>query len=391
MARRARVAFFTDSFHEVNGVALTSRQFHSYASRHDLPFLSVHAGPQTVQSVDGSVLTYELNRGPLSFGLESDLSFDVGLWRFYNDVEQAVRQFAPDVVHITGPGDFGQLGALIAHRCHLPLAASWHTNVHEYAGRRLEKLLHFLDEETRHKLGAVAEDQTLFGAALFYRLANMLFAPNEELVDLLFKKTHKPCFLMQRGVDTALFDPAKRPSAEAPFTVGYVGRLSPEKRVRFLADIERALLLAGHDRYRLLIVGDGGERSWLEQNLRQADFAGVLHGEQLAQAYARMDIFVFPSETDTYGNVIQEAQASGVPSIVTSHGGPKFLVQHGVSGYVAVDDHAFLKHVLHLYENREELAGMKAAARVQAMSLSWDRVFDSVYDAYASTLAIGAI
>lgn len=387
---RARVAFFTDSFHEVNGVALTSRQFDAYARRHNLPFLSVHAGPRTEQSTDGSVLTYELHRGPLSFGLETDLSFDVGLWRFYNDAERTVRQFAPDLIHITGPGDFGQLGAAIAHRSHIPLVASWHTNVHEYAGRRLEKLLGFLDDETSHKIGAVAEDQALLGAALFYRLAKMLFAPNEEVVDLLVRKTGKPCFLMQRGVDTILYDPAKRPPEDsASLIIGYVGRLSPEKRVRFLADVERALVSAGRQDYRFLIVGAGTEREWLQQNLRQVEFAGVLHGEDLARAYARMDVFAFPSETDTYGNVIQEAQASGVPSVVTAQGGPKFLVQDGITGYVAADDHAFLKHILHLYDDRDALSRMKLAARAQAMSLSWDRVFDSVYDAYVNTLTLG--
>src|SRR5258707_4885101 len=155
MTEPARVAFFTDSFHEVNGVALTSRQFDAFARRRQIPFLSVHAGPATREIREGGHITLELGRGPLSFGLESDLSFDVGLWRHYSQVERAVQEFKPDLIHISGPGDFVQLAALISYRTGSPLAASWHTNVHEYAGRRLERLLSFLDENTRHKISSV--------------------------------------------------------------------------------------------------------------------------------------------------------------------------------------------------------------------------------------------
>src|SRR5687768_16329088 len=115
------------------------------------------------------------------------------------------------------------LGAWIAAKLKIPLAASWHTNVHEYAGRRLEKLLGFVPEKHLKTMSAAAERKALPGAVRFYKIARVLFAPNQELVDLLRQQTGKPCYLMLRGVDAECFTPAKRDPGERPFTIGYVG------------------------------------------------------------------------------------------------------------------------------------------------------------------------
>jgi phosphatidylinositol alpha 1,6-mannosyltransferase len=92
---------------------------------------------------------------------------------------------------------------------------------------------------------------------------------------------------------------------------------------------------AGKSGFKFLIVGEGNEREWLEKNMKTAEFTGFLDGEKLSEAYANIDVFLFPSETDAFGNVIQEANASGVPAIVTDQGGPKFIVRHGETGFVA--------------------------------------------------------
>lgn len=105
---------------------------------------------------------------------------------------------------------------------------------------------------------------------------------------------------MLRGIDENTFAPAQSRS-EHPFTIGYVGRLSTEKNVRLLAAVERNLSAAGMSNYRFLIVGDGKERDWLATNLPSAMLPGFLVREQLSAAYQSMDVFVFPSETDTFG------------------------------------------------------------------------------------------
>jgi phosphatidylinositol alpha 1,6-mannosyltransferase len=388
MSSFPKVAFFTDSFHEVNGVAHTSRHFESFARKRQLPFFSVHAGTATRSSASDSVTVFEIQRSAAAFNLEttSELSFDPLIARHRAQLLYALGGFKPDLVHITGPGDFGMLGAWIAATLKIPLAASWHTNIHEYAGRRLERLLSFLPEKHARAVSTVAERRTLAGAARFYKMARLLFAPNQELVDLLHKQTGKPCFLMQRGVDADQYSPAKRDPGDRPFTIGYVGRLSVEKNVRFLADIEKALIAAGKTNFRFLIVGSGGELAWLRTNVHHAELSGVLKGEELARAYANMDVFAFPSRTDTFGNVILEALASGVPAVVTADGGPKFLVQSGITGFVAADDPSFICYILQLMNDSDLHRTMKQAAREHACSISWDRVFERVYDAYATTL-----
>src|SRR5882757_6224204 len=97
-----------------------------------------------------------------------------------------------------------------------------------------------------------------------------------------------------------------------------------------LREIERGLVQAGVRDFRFLVVGEGSERPWLAANVERSELPGILRGEELARAYANMDAFVFPSETDTFGNVVLEAMASGVSPIVGKGGGPKYLVQSGV-------------------------------------------------------------
>jgi glycosyltransferase involved in cell wall biosynthesis len=381
-----RVAFFPDAYDEIDGVANTSRQFEAFALRRGLPFLTVHGG--TANSVEkiGSGLRVSRLRGRFGFPLDKKHDFDLAFWRHLNSVEAVVREFDPDILHITGPSDIGQLGVAISHRLRIPLAASWHTNVHEYAEQRAASLLSFLPGAARKKAGAAIRQGSLTATLRFYHIAQLLFAPNQELIELMEKGTGKPCYPMHRGVDTVLFDPKRRTRENETFVIGYVGRLTVEKNIRFLAELEQGLITAGLTNFRFLIVGQGSEESWLKANMRRADFTGVLQGEALAEAYANMDVFAFPSRTDTYGNVVLEALASGVPAVVTDSGGPRFIVRHGETGFVAHDRQEFLDCICNLAAQPGLLPMMRTAARTYAMNASWDRVFEYVYLAYERSL-----
>ena len=380
-----RVAFFPDSFHEVNGVAHTSRNFQAYAQRHGLPFLCVRAslsrGSELLTAETcGSARTVELRRSRLAIQLEKDLWFDPLLWRYAEEVEREVREFAPDVIHITGPSELGIFGVWLAHRLGVKLAASWHTNVHEYAARRLR----WLSRRIGRRAAAIerrVESTTLAAMMRLYRLADVLYAPNAELCGMLQRATDKPSHLMQRGVDTALFSPLWRTRTDdGRLVLGYVGRLSVEKNVALLVRIERELEALGLP-VRFLIVGHGNEEALLRRELHGAEFTGVLRGEALARAYANMDLLVFPSHTDTFGNVVLEALASGVPAIVTPDGGPKFIVRSGITGIVA-EDAGFASAIASLAQNHRCLSEMRHAARIHALACSWDAVFDQVYAGY---------
>jgi glycosyltransferase involved in cell wall biosynthesis len=382
-----RVAYFPDSFHEVNGVAHTSQQFEAFARRRNLPFLCVRAGGRKPAVLDdGSVWTLELPRGFLSFALEKDLRFDPAFLRHMPLIGEVLERFQPDLIHITGPSEVGMLGAWLAHHLKLPLAASWHTNVHEYAARRSEWFLRLLPKRQSDATGQKIEDLAMAVAAKFYSVARILFAPNPELCRLLERTTERPCRLMPRGVDAELFHPAKRNPEDCDAVLGFVGRLSVEKNVALLAQVQEELERMSHENFRFLIVGHGGEESWLRERLPRAEFAGVLRGEDLAAAYANMDLFVFPSHTDTFGNVVLEALASGVPAIVTPDGGPATIVRDGETGRI-VPDAEFAAAVAGVLADPAKHAEMRLAAREYALTMSWDSVFEGVYAAYETILA----
>lgn len=385
-----RVAYFPDSFHEVNGVAHTSRHFEAFARRRNLPFLCVRAGdrePALIQ--DGNVWTLELPRGVLSFALEKDLRFDPAFLRHIPLIEDALDRFRPDLIHITGPSEVGMIGAGLAWNINLPLAASWHTNVHEYAGRRSEWFLRFLSKAQAEATEQTIEDITMSAAAAFYKAAQLLFAPNLELCSQLEKATGRPCYLMPRGVDAGLFHPSRRnrPPGDRDQILGFVGRLSVEKNVALLVRIQEELEQLGHHSFHFLIVGHGAEQDWLRERLPRAEFAGVLRGDALSEAYANMDLFVFPSHTDTFGNVVLEALASGVPAIVTPDGGPRTIVRDGETGRIVPDDE-FAAAISAILRDPAAHTRMREAARAYALTASWDSVFEGVYSAYAAVLPL---
>jgi phosphatidylinositol alpha 1,6-mannosyltransferase len=159
-----------------------------------------------------------------------------------------------------------------------------------------------------------------------------------------------------------------------------------EKNVALLATVQDQLQRMGIENFRFMIIGHGAEESWLRERLPRAEFTGVLRGEALATAYANMDLFVFPSHTDTFGNVVLEALASGVPAIVTPHGGPKTIVCDGETGRI-VPDEQFASAIAELLADPEKHSAMRQAARAYAETASWDAVFDGVYAGYETVLA----
>lgn len=379
-----RVALFPCTYCEIDGVANTSRQFATYAKEHGLPFLLVHAGPFDEVETDGSITRVQLRRGRIKFPLDGHHEFDLLFLRHYPRILRLVRDFSPNVIHITGPSDVGILGALAAHNLNVTLAASWQTNLHQFARCRVSKLLSSWPPNVSAKLAAAAEFATFRAASRFYKIPRLLFAPNCELVDLLGNAAGKPCFLMSHSVDAEIFNPAFRErTAGGAFRIGYVGRLTPEKNVRFLAQLEKDLIAAGHGDFRIVMIGEGSEEKWLRENMRHAEFRGWLTGKNLSREFADMDAFVFPSETDTFGLAVLEALASGVPAVVARRGGPAYSVEHGKSGFIANRFDEFASLLTVLMTQPELHHSMRLEARERALSKgSWDRIFAGMYNTY---------
>ena len=136
--------------------------------------------------LEGTHTAVELKRGRPALPVEKDMTFDLSLpFRHFGHVRQTLREFRPDVIHVTGPSDIGILGLSLSHSLRVPLVASWHTNLHEYSGRRLEKALEFLPGPARRLCGRAAEEVSLDIIAWFYCRARIGLAPNPELVENL--------------------------------------------------------------------------------------------------------------------------------------------------------------------------------------------------------------
>lgn len=382
------MAFFPDSYLEVNGAAMTSKRLTGYAQKMGYPFLCIHAGKETKSWQDESTAYLSLKRSPFSFKLDEDLAYDPLFQRHSGRVLRELIKFQPDVIHITGLNDVSIVGSYLSWKLQIPMVGSWHTNLHEFAASRLSNVLGFLPKATVAKVTKFAEKKIMYGAKQYYRMPKVILAPNQELIDILGRGTKRVARMMSRGVDTDNFSPERRTVNDGVFRLGSVGRLRAEKNVRMLVELENELIKAGKTNFEFLIVGEGTEREYLESNLKNATFTGFLDGGDLSEAYANMDVFVFPSETDAFGNVAQEAHASGVPAIVSDIGGPKFIVKHGETGFIAKDLAEFTSYTIRLMEDARLLADLKLRSRMSARSRSWDSVFESVYDAYHEAVAI---
>jgi len=226
----------------------------------------------------------------------------------------------------------------------------------------------------------------------FYGQLNTVFVNSEDYRQSWIKRGLDPAKLkiLPRGLDTELFHPARRDPAffekfgtcNGEVRLLYVGRISREKDLDLLVTAYRRLRNEGLP-IQLFVVGHGPYSEALAKSLPEAFFTGYLTGTELATAYASADIFVFPSTTDTFGNVILEAQACGVPVIVSDSGGPKELVEDGMNGLITrsrdVDD--FTRAIRSLIADAALRERMGSAARKSVIDRSWPNAFRKFWSA----------
>jgi glycosyltransferase involved in cell wall biosynthesis len=272
----------------------------------------------------------------------------------------------------------GLTGLLAAKMLNLETSGIYHTDIPEYVRILTEdRFLESLAWSYMHWL--YGQMDTVFVNSEQYRKCwiDRGFAPEKLKI-------------LPRGLDTDLFNPARRDLSFWPgsgtngeeIRLLYVGRVSREKDLDILAVAYRKVRKEGHP-VKLYIVGHGPYSEALAAALPDAIFLGYLTGEPLAKAYASADVFVFPSTTDTFGNVIIEAQASGLPVIVSDLGGPKELVEDGVNGIVtkAHDADDFARAISRLASDGRMRARMAVKARKSVVDRSWPGAFRKFWQA----------
>jgi glycosyltransferase involved in cell wall biosynthesis len=299
-------------------------------------------------------------------------------WPPYRTLVRRMVEDSINVVHLTTPGPLGLAALAASRRLRLPLIGSFHTDLARYTGvlsgsagleAFMRKYMRWLYGHCQRVLVPSQATRTLVAGSGI---------PDERLG------------LWSRGVDTQAFTPAIRSGRlraewrardDRPVLL-YVGRLSREKGVDQLPLLQVHLTRLGID-HRLVIVGDGPRRADLAAACPDAVCPGTLGRDRLAEAYASADVFVFPSRTDTAGNVVLEAQASGLPVVVSEHGGPREHMRPGVTGIVCPPDaEAWTVAVATLLTDQGTRRAMALAAREYALTRTWALALAPLYDAY---------
>jgi glycosyltransferase involved in cell wall biosynthesis len=347
-----RVAVVTDSIDDVNGLALGLRRLAAASARAGLPLFLVGAGlEQPVTSDEAGVVRVPTHfRHSLSIYPEMTWGVPCVL-----PLARWLEEARIDLVQCATPGPMGLAALAAARALGLPVIAQYHTEVPDYAARMTG----------RPELGALAAR----GVSWFYRKADLCLAPSAATAERLIGYGVRPSRIRRvpRGVDIALFRPELRDrKALARFGLGggpvllYLGRLSREKNLPVLLEAH-ARVRAACPEAQLLLVGDGPiARSLGGEGVVRA---GTLLGEELARVVASADVFVFPSETETFGNVVVEAQAAGLPVVVARGGAAHEQVLEGTTGLVTDGrPEAFAAAVLELLEDPERRGRMGAAA-----------------------------
>ncbi len=316
----------------------------------------------------------------LSAVAEIEVPFYPGLRIGVPSLPAAVQTLAEgrfDAVHVCTPGPVGIAGALLARALALPLVGSYHTELSSYAALR----------SGEQRLAAAMD----MAVSAFYGACDVVLSPSPAADSALgaLGVEEQRVVRWDRGVDTARFLPHESQGSDG-LTVMYSGRITREKGVELLAD---AFLLARsrEPRLRLLLAGGGPEETYLRERLGDsATFLGWLEGDALPGAYSAADIFLFPSATDTFGQVILEAQASGLAVVAVAEGGPVSLIEDRVSGLLcAADPESLAAAVLELAASpllRERLARAGVAA---AAERTWDRALWRLAQSYAGVLGTG--
>ena len=288
----------------------------------------------------------------------------------------------PDIVHIATEGPLGWSALTAAIKLNLPVSTGFHTNFHSYSK-------HYGMGFLKNPIAAYLRK--------FHNRALATLVPTERLREELECEGFRNLHVVSRGVDTRLFSPARRsPELRKAWGAGehgivamYVGRMAPEKNLpvavrAFLAMRER------NPQVQLVMVGDGPERVTLSSRNPTVVFAGTRSGEDLATHYASADVFLFPSLTETFGNVTLEAMASGLAVVAYEYAAARQCMVHEESGLLAPfgDSRAFLGMAAGLMEDSSRIARLRVCARSAAERIGWESVVDKFESVLRSVIRV---
>lgn len=372
-----KVAHFTDTFFDINGVALNLAIQRDIVEKMDIPWTLITCGNEERSK---SLACFE----PLA---EYPMPAYSHLKLFIPPLLKILKYCYSErfsLVHSATPGPLGLAALAIAQILKLPIVGTYHTALPQYVGDLTDD--------------SGLENLMWKFVIWYYKQMDMVYVPSRATGEELIAKGLKPekIQLYPRGIDIERFNPCKRNGFfkriynfdHHPLKLIYVGRISKEKNLPLLVDIFKDVHIQRKD-FGLVVVGDGPYLEEMKEALSGLPvlFTGVLTGDDLAEAFASSDIFVFPSTTDTFGNVVLEAQASGIPVIITDQGGPKENIIAGKTGYIipANRPEQFTKILLHLADNPSMIRQMGTNARKYMNDRGFEGSFLKMWEHYSQT------
>jgi len=371
---KEKVALFTDTFNEINGVSVTIKKLIKIAE-HRVIDLTVITCNSKETSFSNKTKSFK-SIGDFSPSDYPDLTLHFPPML---DVLDYFEQEGFTRIHVSTPGTVGLLALFIARLMNIPISATYHTDIPQC-------VMSFTND-------AVVEKVAWNYVIWFYNQMDEILVPSKSTQDQIVEKGIPPEKIkpLLRWVDIDSFSPNKRnPQVWEKYNLNgaikflYVGRVSKEKNLELLANAFIDTIKAGLVS-SLIIVGDGPFKNELESKLKgyPVVFTGYLTGEELSTFYASSDVFVFPSTADTFGNVVLEAQASGLPVIVSDKGGPKELMIPNETGYVikANDKSALVGALTSLVTNVETIKTMGGKARqfIETKAIRPEDMYNAIF------------
>lgn len=400
-------------FGETDGVVTTYQNLIKELSQRNIDADVITYGPKDDSEKIGSVTIYT-HKSLVPFKIDPSRQFDFLVSLGTSSLITSFRKY--DCVISGTPDPLGFLGMSLAKKNKIPFITFYHTSLDFYVGTRVKKFtdelsksiltsfyklyfknlklskhekkkrkeiikkLNFNLKNLSTKSGKFAKKNMLSWLQLYFNKSNLILAPSihtKHFVELNFKP---PVKIIARGVDIKKFNPNNKTRNSKELYALYVGRVSPEKNLQLLVKI-----FSKHSELKLVIVGDGPYLKEMKEKLPSAIYKGKLTGKDVAEEYANANFFVFPSKTDTFGNSVQEAFASGIPTIVTDKMGPKDIVQHNKTGFITKSDEEFEKAVLTLFKNDKLRKEMGKNALEYAQHHTWSDICDKLLN-YSSDL-----
>ncbi len=376
----ANVAHFTDTFYDMNGVALTLQQQVKTAAKIGKKYTLITC--DHAKQLDDQRIKYFKPIGMADLPVYKQLKL---LYPPFLEMLDFCYQNNFTHIHSSTPGPIGLAALVIARILKLPINGTYHTSLPQYA---------------RYLTGDDTIEEITWKFVLwYYNQMDLIFVPSDSTGEELIRKgiPSRKIRLFPRGIDIERFSPTRYSSStEKRFKLGghprllYVGRVSKEKNLELLVRVFKQITTRFKD-VSLTVVGDGPYMDEMQSALRNtpAVFTGYLEGDALAGIYAANDLFVFPSTTDTFGNVVLEAQASGLPVVVTDSGGPQENVIPGETGLVVTGNNvqAFFDGITEILKKKNRLKDMGKNARKYMEARAFDKAFVQTWKMYEEQLS----